>query len=372
MEKLIASQQELHGRIARSGDNLRKAGAARLSVALVQSALKILDRKWAKFEEQHEELQSEYGARLEEHHYAKDDFVSVVEMEYLQQRAELLEVEQGLAKVLVGRDAKPVHSESSSSRNVLPRIQLPQFSGKFEDWPAFRDLFRSIVVDEAALSKVEKMHYLKTSVKGDADQLIRNLPATQENFERAWDTLTEHFENKRLLVRSYLSAFTSLPKMKSDSAADLRRIFHGVVSTVGALEGIGRPITDGSDLFVHLVIELLDAKTRREWENSLGKSSLPPSYEALRGFLQEQMMTQEVLRVASVEPSAKSSDKTGRAARVHHAKGRGAESNRSCPLCKKEHFLAFCDSYKKKSAQERREIVNTHQRCWNCLGRHMI
>ncbi|KMQ86058.1 hypothetical protein RF55_15074 [Lasius niger] len=295
MEKLIASQQKLHGRIARSGENLCKAGAAKLCAALAQSALKILDRKWAKqFEDQHERLQSEYGDRLEKNPYMKDDFVSVMETEYLQQRAELLEIEQGLAKVLVGRNVKPMQAEPSSSRSVLPRIQLPQFSGKFEDWPAFRDLFRSIVVDKTALSKVEKMHYLKTSVKGDVDQLIRNLPSTQENFERAWATLTEHFENKRLLVRSYLSAFTSLPKMKSDSAADLWGIFHGVVSTVGALEGIGRPITDGSDLFVHLVIKLLDAKTRREWKNSLGKSSLPPSYEALRGFLQEQLMTQEV------------------------------------------------------------------------------
>ncbi|KMQ84502.1 gag-pol polyprotein precursor, partial [Lasius niger] len=160
--------------------------------------------------------------------------------------------------------------------------------------------------------------------------------------------------------------------MKADSVADLRRIFHGVVSTVGALEGIDRPISDGTDLFVHLVVELLDAKTRREWENSLGRSSEPPSYEALREFLQEQLMTQEVLRAVTGEASGKSSEKSSRSARANHAKSRGADSSRSCPLCKKEHFLAFCEQYKKKSAQERREAVNTHQRCWNCLGRHMV
>ncbi|KMQ88090.1 hypothetical protein RF55_12480 [Lasius niger] len=160
--------------------------------------------------------------------------------------------------------------------------------------------------------------------------------------------------------------------MKADSVADLRRIFHGVVSTVGALEGIGRPISDGTDLFVHLVVELLDAKTRREWENSLGKSPEPPQYEALREFLQEQLMTQEELRAVSSDTSGKSAEKSGRSARANHAKGRGADSSRSCPLCKKEHFMAFCEQYKKKSAQEKREAVNTHQRCWNCLGRHMV
>ncbi|KMQ90079.1 hypothetical protein RF55_10205 [Lasius niger] len=216
------------------------------------------------------------------------------------------------------------------------------------------------------------MHYLKTSVKGDAEQLIRNLPSTENNFERAWTTLREHLENKRLLVRSYLAAFTSIPRMKADSVADLRRIFHGVVSTVGALEGIDRPISDGTDLFVHLVVELLDAKTRREWENSLGKSSEPLSYEALREFLQEQLMTKKVLRAVTEKASAKSSEKSSRSVRANHAKSRGADSSRSCPLCKKEHFMAFCEQYRKKSAQERREVVNTHQRCWNCLGRHMV
>lgn len=302
----------------------------------------------------------------------KEDFMGTVEAAYLQQRAELLKAERALGKAAGCDEVKPARSEASAPHNVLPRIQLLQFSGRFEDWPAFRDLFRSIVTEEASLSKVEKLHYLKTNVKGDAEKLIRDLPSTEENFERAWQILTEQFENKRLLVRSYLSAFTALPQMKSDPAADLRRIFHGVVSTVEALEGIGRPIASGTDLFVHLMVELFDAKTHREWKNSLGKSPEPPSYEELREFLREQLMTQEVLQATVGGSSEKSTEKTNRSARANHVKGRGTDSSRNCPLCKKEHFLAFCEQYKRKNPQERREIVTTHQRCWNCLGRHMV
>ncbi|KMQ83386.1 hypothetical protein RF55_20172 [Lasius niger] len=75
-------------------------------------------------------------------------------------------------------------------------------------------------------------------------------------------------------------------------------------------------------------------------------------------------MTQEVLRAVSGE-SGKSTEKSGRAARANHVKSRKPDSSRSCPLCKKEHFMAFCDQYKQKSAQERREAVATHQRCCN-------
>ncbi|KMQ83126.1 hypothetical protein RF55_20859 [Lasius niger] len=213
--------------------------------------------------------------------------------------------------------------------------------------------------------KLRSMTTPKKTFRGDAEQLIRNLPATEDNFERAWDTLSSHFENTRFLVRSYLASFTSFPRIKAPSAGGLRRI-------VGALEGIGRPISDCSDLFVHLVVELLDSKTRWEWENSLGKSSAPPTYDKLREFLQEQLMTQEVLHTISPDSTSKGLEKPNRLTRASHVGSKRPDPNRSCPLCKKDHFIAYCDTYKKKTAQEKREIVGTHQRCWNCLGRHLL
>ncbi|KMQ90572.1 bel12-ag transposon polyprotein [Lasius niger] len=365
MEQLIDAQHEVHGRISRCVENLKKIKSAKVSMDTINAATRLLDNKWNKFEEQHEQLQAEFWREIKEHDYTKEDFPSEVEQTYLNQRAELAE----LAKKL-NEQTEP--ERATTPRKSLPRIQLPQFSGKFEDWPSFRDLFGSIVVGDKSLSKVEQLHYLKTCVKGDAEQLIRNLPATEDNFERAWDTLSSHFENTRFLVKSYLASFTSLPRMKAPSASGLRRIFHGVLLTVGALESIGRPISNCSDLFVHLVVELLDSKTRREWENSLGKSSAPPTYDELREFLQEQLMTQEVLHTISPDSSSKGSEKPNRSTRASHVGSKGPDPNRSCPLCKKDHFIAYCDTYKKKTAQEKREIVGTHQRCWNCLGRHLL
>lgn len=57
-----------------------------MSVALVQSALKILDGKWAKFETQHDRLRAEFGDRLEDHDYIREDLMG--EVTYLQQRAD--------------------------------------------------------------------------------------------------------------------------------------------------------------------------------------------------------------------------------------------------------------------------------------------
>ncbi|KAG8239391.1 hypothetical protein J437_LFUL019059 [Ladona fulva] len=57
-----------------------------------------------------------------------------------------------------------VHHSPSSQRCSLPKIKIPQFSGAFTDWEAFRDLFKSIVHDREDISPTEKFSYLKTAL----------------------------------------------------------------------------------------------------------------------------------------------------------------------------------------------------------------
>lgn len=83
-------------------------------------------------------------------------------------------------------------------------------------------------------------------------------------------------------------------------------------------------------------------------------------------------MTLEVLHTISPDSTSKGSEKPARSARASHVGTKGPDPNRSYPLCKKDHFIAYCDIYKKKTAQERRETIGTHQRCWNCLGCHLL
>ncbi|XP_036147020.1 uncharacterized protein LOC118647026 [Monomorium pharaonis] len=374
MEQLIDAQRELHGRIKRSTENLRKVGAAKITESHVRSTLSLLENKWAKFESQHRKLLDEYRKDLATHEYLTGYYLDEVEATYLAQHGHLSELLRSFtANQPPADEPHPVKSESTSSRNTLPRIDIPHFSGKFQDWPGFRDLFQSMVIREPSLSKVEKLHYLRTSVDGDADRLIRNLPTTEENFERAWESVKSHYENKRLLVRAYLTTFTSLPPMKSDSVDDLRAIFHGVVTTVGALEGIGRPISNSMDLFVHLVVELLDPRTRLAWESSLGRSAVPPSYEELHDFLHEQLVTQEVFRITKPGvDSGKPAGKQIKHARSNVSRRSKVESRGHCPLCKGDHFVMTCEQYKQKSARERRDLANAHRLCWNCLGRHQV
>jgi len=120
--------------------------------------------------------------------------MSQAEVVFTQQCAALLELQKELMK---GQE------ENSTSvsvlpvppRTTLPRIQLPYFSGKYEDWPSFCDLFMSLISRDPSILDVTCLHYLKASLKGETELLVRSLPVTDENFARAWRTsrlLREH------------------------------------------------------------------------------------------------------------------------------------------------------------------------------------
>ncbi|XP_011698874.1 PREDICTED: uncharacterized protein LOC105456492 [Wasmannia auropunctata] len=198
-------------------------GAANVTAAVVELCLKLLDAKWTKTKKQHSELCADYGDKLEKHEYVTNDFISEIEALYVQQRATFMDLGKALGASAPAQATKPPTVDLSVQRTTLPQIPLPEFSGRFEDWPTYRDLFESLVIDEKSLSNIKKFQYLKSSVKGDALQLITSLPVTADNFIRVWATLNDHYENKRLLLKSYLNAFTSLQKMKSESVADLKQ-----------------------------------------------------------------------------------------------------------------------------------------------------
>lgn len=184
---------------------------------------------------------------------------------------------------------------------------------------------------------MEKLHYLKTCLKGEAELLIRNISTTGENYECAWDMLSAYYENKRLLVRAYLANFLALQKMKGESPAELRKIFHCLKSTVSSLENIGRPIDCSEDLFMYLAVELLDPRSRREWENSISDTKEPPSFDNLERFLDRRLHTLESMQpIKSDGTASKPGTSTPKSTRSHLARkqeGKQEVKRGRCALC---------------------------------------
>ncbi|KMQ87457.1 hypothetical protein RF55_13263 [Lasius niger] len=325
-DTLIRSQTKLQGRIIRAHDNFKKMGAANITQGAIEARLQNLEANWNKFEGQHDILQNKHAAALRNHEYNTKDLIETVEEQYIQQRAIFLDL---------------LLEMRSNADNTL--------------------------------TNVERLHYLKTSLKGEAEKLVRNFTITGDNFERVWSALTEHYENKRLLVKSYCSAFTSLPRMKSETASELKRLFHSITGMVGALDSIGRPILNCSDMFVHMAVELLDSRSSYEWETAVSGSAEPPSYEILKHFLDRRLYTLEALSTArpdteAIKSTGKSVNATAQSARAQSTR----KQNSRCPLCQQDHYILHCSEYQQKQPRQRLEVVSTKDLCLNCLGQHLV
>ncbi|XP_025993937.2 uncharacterized protein LOC113004546 [Solenopsis invicta] len=381
VEDLVQAQHDLFGLLSRLYENMKKAGEANITLGLLEARLQTLEGYWSKFVTRHEQLLMEYGDDLEEHEYVTDDLMLKADISYHTQKGKYLDDMRAITspgKAAVAAPdaavaaAAPAVAVAAPVATKLPRISIPQFSGRYEDWPAFRDLFTSLVVRNPSASSVEKLHYLKTSLKGEAEQVTRQLPTTDANFERTSRALVDHYENRRLLVRSYISRLLSLTKMKGESAAELRKIYHCVQTTLGSLEGVGRPLARSDDLCVQLITELLDTVSRREWETQLSRTTEPPSLDELLVFINQRMRTLESLAPAKSETNAsKGSSSSTRSRTALQVRKQDSQRGR-CFLCNGEHYVRQCEKYLGKSVAERRQYVEANNLCVNCLGRHKL
>lgn len=122
-------------------------------------------------------------------------------------------------------NASQISAGSHSGKcRALPKISLPKFSGEYHEWPSFRDLFHSLIASNKDVSSVEKLHYLKAQVTGEASRYLVNIPVTAENFSRAWEALTSRYENRRLLVFTYLDRIFELKPLTQKSSTELKTL----------------------------------------------------------------------------------------------------------------------------------------------------
>ncbi|XP_070141562.1 uncharacterized protein [Drosophila kikkawai] len=110
------------------------------------------------------------------------------------------------------------------------------FAGDYLRWPTFRDLFTAIYIHNSRLTPVEKLFHLLSKTSGDAHAIVSKAPLTNDGFISAWQSLTDRFENRRLLVNSQLKILFNIQAVPQESGAALKELQSTVQSCLTALE----------------------------------------------------------------------------------------------------------------------------------------
>ncbi|XP_055612527.1 uncharacterized protein LOC129759139 [Uranotaenia lowii] len=259
--------------------------------------------------------------------------------------------------------AKPPTVVDSKPRIKLPELKLPTFSGTLQEWITFRDTFTSMIHNNAHLSDIEKFTYLRTSLTDDALTEIGSIELTSANYSIAWQTLQNSFENRKLLVKSYLDILFSVKPMEKESYEQLNRVVKDFETTLMMLQKL-EVQTDGmSTILQHMVCQRLDCATLQYWESHHNSKEVP-TYRQLIEFLKARSM---VLRnISLAHSSQEDSKKQSRLPIVSHP---GIQQKFTCPFCGDSmHSVFKCAKFMKMKVSDRVELVKKRSLCLNCLS----
>ncbi|XP_011858530.1 PREDICTED: uncharacterized protein LOC105556071 [Vollenhovia emeryi] len=251
----------------------------------------------------------------------------------------------------------------------LPRIELPTFAGAYADWHAFYDMFNSIIHSNRDLSDTQKFHYLRSSLKGEASEVVSSLEISGNNYADAWARLKERYDNKRLIIQNHVKAIFDLPVVRKENSVALRQILDGVLKHKRALQTLDRPTEQWDDLLVHIVASKLDIRTIKEWENTIDPVDIP-SFSGLVEFLKRRCQTLEAVAKTVNNSVAGANSRQASHHKVNNCNV--ATINAKCTYCQGEHNIYACKDFKGLSVNERVKHTKSKGLCLNCLrGKHL-
>ncbi|XP_045777259.1 uncharacterized protein LOC123875465 [Maniola jurtina] len=138
------------------------------------------------------------------------DEISDLTNDQLRGEENLAELEARLAMKSEKSVMLPQQSDYSSY-SKLPDLHLPEFSGNLLEWHQFWDQFTSNM-NRRKLNDVDKLLYLKSSLKGDAARLIDGLETTNRNYQIAVNTLKARYGKENEIVYAHHNALKKIKR----------------------------------------------------------------------------------------------------------------------------------------------------------------
>lgn len=148
----------------------------------------------------------------------------------------------------------------------LPTLNLQTFNGDYKHWLLFKDTFSTLVDSNAELNSIQKLQYLRSSVKGKALAVIQALETSAKNYNIAWQLLKDRFENKKLIVNTHVKALFELSPITKENSATIRSFVNNVRTHIRSLESLGEPVKQWGTLLIYLTSNSLNLNIRKDWE----------------------------------------------------------------------------------------------------------
>lgn len=348
--------------------NLKKCPKERFTKGYIESRIKNIEEYWSTFKKAHESLvkNTTREQRGTLSYFVNEEFYLSEDL-YLCLIGDLKDM---LASKIQAHDMEVKSTNSSyevmgQSQVRLPTIQLPIFTGNYEEWPTYQDMFQSLVHQNTSLTPVQKLHYLKTTVAGEAATLLKHIQVTDANYMQAWETLSHRYGNRRLIVNALLRRLITQRKCITQSSQQLKSLLDTSTECLNSLKNMKICIDSWDPIIIFLVVQKLDPESRREWEQHAfnDNSDEMPTWDNLKRFLELKFRTLE-MSISTSSPRERTNERNNKERAFHVT----TENKISCCVkCKEDHTLSHCSEFIKMKPSDRGIYVKNSKICFNCL-----
>ncbi|KAH8234050.1 hypothetical protein KR032_007802 [Drosophila birchii] len=126
---------------------------------------------------------------------------------------------------------------------------------------------------------VRKMWYLKTTVTGEAERLIRHIDLKKENYMSAWEILVDAYNNPRHVADTILN--------RLDDPKSLKELYITTIESLASLKGLGIDISSWDRIIIATTKQKLDLANRALYEQSLDGSRELQGLDTMLNFLDQ-------------------------------------------------------------------------------------
>ena len=210
-------------------------------------------------------------------------------------QAGLLEIQEKLNPLPTN---PPVGGGASGSAAGLrlPKLDLQKFTGDTLEWRFFKDLHVASV-HQAQMTNAQKLQYLKSLLAPEPMSAIQSIPITDANYSVALKVLCDRYDDNKLLTTSYLKTLFSQPYMKEESASALRKLWDTSIECERNLKALGWPTDHWAVIFVHVISQRLDGKSRELWETQF-KGVADLTTAKMETFVKERVQALEAMKTS--------------------------------------------------------------------------
>lgn len=342
-----------------------------------EDILKHIEARWTTIDQLHWEIDSELTEEDEEY----ERTFSAYENEYN----------------IIKKEINQKRGSASYKTHSMPTMDIPTFHGDYHKWVSFKDLFIESIHSNRSISNAQKMQFLKSKVKGEAEKLIQHLNISSPNYELCWDILNHRYNNNKLIFNSHVNILMSLPVMQQQVASIVKRMHDTTKECLNAIKNLNVDISSWDPLLVYILSQKLDAETHKDYIESVNNPRELPSLQEFLDFLENKFTSLEASKrkhdIINQKYSTQSSSFSTKRLpafqhqnqQIYHNNKQFLNNNHSnksftkscytssttkCPHCNGEHGIFSCKDFINISNEAKLKAIKQMQLCVNCLYDH--